>query len=63
MAKLANLMNQLNKCRENKKDLDITFVNTTQELQKRLKILRTMVKEKDKEIKELKTQVEVMMDG
>jgi len=63
VAKLANLMNQLNRCRETNKDLTITFTETTADLQKRLKILRTMVKEKDKEIGELKAQVEVMMNG
>lgn len=61
--KLTNLMNRLNKCKERNADISKTFLETTADLQKRLEILRQMVREKDKEIEELKLQIEVMTDG
>lgn len=60
--KLTNLMNQLNKCREDNKELSVIFAETTKDLQNRLEILRKMVREKDKEIEELKLQIEAMTD-
>ncbi len=62
MAKLTNLMNQLNKCRESNKDLATTFSETTKALQDRLELSREMVRERNKEIEELKLQIEALIN-
>ena len=60
--KLTGLMNRLNRCKEEYQELQEIFKETTKELQKKLNLSREIVKEKNKEIDELKLQIEAMTD-
>ena len=62
MAKLANLMNKLNECRMRSKKIQEHYIEELKRIEKSVIFLRNLVKDKDKEIKELNTQLEVLLN-
>ncbi len=61
MAKLANLMNKLNEAKKKLVDWEILYHDTVKGLQKTITYERKTIRDRDKQIKELKAKIEVLM--